>query len=378
MRNYYLDESGNTGDLSAVKSESYFRDQRIFALAAVGCEVDGAFIESIEALKKSHRIGGSELKSRQVYDRPRFVLELVEMLKGRGCPIFVEAVDKHYFVIMQIIERVVVPYVGDCDITPEALQMKAWMADYMALYAPPALAHAYVACCQNPDYKQSRDFYKSVIRWAESCRVSPFEIAEAFVKFTRESLKDFRKLPKAEAINLALPVPDPNPAGRLLWILPNLSSFTHIYARINRFCGKDLNSVTIHHDEQLQFGDILQQNKLRAEELVEFGRKLPLETADFEFLQSADLKFVSSQDSTGVQVADVLAGFVARYVQDAVWGGVSMHPDKVNVFRALLETSDRQSGMGVNFVAPESLVRLLGVVPEQNFSVPDFQGRLRN
>lgn len=84
---YYLDESGNTGDLSAVKPESYFRDQRIFALAGVGCEVDGAFIESIEALKKSHRIGGSELKSRQVYDRPRFVLELVEMLRARGCPI---------------------------------------------------------------------------------------------------------------------------------------------------------------------------------------------------------------------------------------------------------------------------------------------------
>ena len=40
---YYIDESGNTGDLSTVKIDSYFVEQRMFALAAFGCTLDQDF-----------------------------------------------------------------------------------------------------------------------------------------------------------------------------------------------------------------------------------------------------------------------------------------------------------------------------------------------
>ncbi|GAA0443925.1 MULTISPECIES: DUF3800 domain-containing protein [Sphingomonas] len=363
---YYIDESGNTGDLSAVKIEAYFIEQRMFALAAFGSALDDDFTVQFGALKATHRLQGPEVKSKQAYERPRFILDLLDLLEAHHCPIFIEIVDKHYFVVMNIIERMVVPYVGECDTGRGALWMKGVMADHIALYAPPSLTHAFAACCQSRDHSEILDLYKRIIKWAEADTASP-EIAEGIVCFTGDSLKDFRKLPKAKAVERALPVPDANPAGKLLWVLPNMTSFTHIYARINRYARKQVSGVTLFHDEQLQFGDILQYAKTQTERFAELDVNLPMKTADFDFSQAAELHFLQSHKSIGIQIADVLAGFIARYVQEAVWGGTTMHVDKVAIFDRLVAKGDRSRGTGINFVAPDSLVRFLGVAPQPNY-----------
>jgi hypothetical protein len=261
----------------------------------------------------------------------------------------------------------VVPYVGECDIQPDALLMKNIMADYMALYAPLDLTSAFAACCQSRDHTEIRELYKRIIRWAQASTVPPIDVAEAIARFGLNSLKEYRKLPKVKAVQRALPIPDANPAGKLLWVLPNLTSFTNIYARINRFAHKKISGVTLFHDEQLQIGDILLNNKTLAEELASVNAKLPLKNADFEFSESANMQFMRSHDSIGIQMADVLAGFVTRYVQDAVWSGATMHPNKVAVFKRLVAIETRSRGTGINFVTPSSLVRFLGIVPQPNF-----------
>ncbi len=286
---YFIDESGNTGDLSAVKMETYFSEQRIFALAALGCMLNDEFVGKFRSLKADHRIQGKEIKSKQTYDKPRFIVDLLDILETYHCPIFIELVDKHYFVVVNIIERMVAPYVGECDIQPDALRMKGIMADYMALHAPLNLAHAFAVCCQSRDHTEIRELYKRIIRWAQASTVLPIEVAEGIAHFARDSLKDYCKLPKVKAVERALPIPDTNPAGKLLWVLPNLSSFTHIYARINRFTQKQVSGVTLFHDEQLQFGDILLHNKVLAERLDELNFKMPSKTADFEFSESLSL-----------------------------------------------------------------------------------------
>jgi len=338
----------------------------MFALAAFGGSLDETFIGQFGNLKSAHRLQGPEVKSKQDYERPRFILDLMDLLETHSCPIFIEIVDKHYFVVMNIIERIVVPYVGKCDTRPDALWMKGVMADHMALYAPPELTHAFAACCQSRDHTEVRDVYKRIITWAEGDRASP-EIAEGISRFARDSLKDFRKLPKAKAVEQALPVPDANPAGKLLWVLPNMTSFTHLYARINRYTQKQVSGLTLFHDEQLQFGDILQYAKTQTEKFAEFDLDLPMKTADFDFSQAAELQFLRSHDSIGIQIADVLAGFIARYVQDAVWGGIAMHADKVTIFERLVALGDRSRGTGINFVAPDNLVRFPGVAPQPNY-----------
>lgn len=363
---YYIDESGNTGDLSSVKIDTYFTEQRMFALAAVGVTLDDEFTKQFGALKVAHHIQAPEVKSKQAYDRPRFILAMLDLLACRSCPIFIEIVDKHYFVVINMIERMVAPYVGKCDTRPDALWMKGVMADHMALYAPPELTHAFAACCQSRDHTQIRDLYKRIIAWAEGDRAS-LEIGGGISRFTRDSLKDFRKLPKARAVERALPVPDANPGGKLLWVLPNMTSFTHLYARINRYTSKEVSAVTLFHDEQLQFGDILQHAKIQTEKFAELDLSLSMKTADFDFSQAAELRFLRSHDSIGIQIADVLAGFIARYVQDAVWGGIAMHADKIAIFDRLVALGDQSRGTGVNFVAPGNLVRFLGVAPQPNY-----------
>lgn len=364
---YYIDESGNTGDLTTAGIETYGFEQRMFTLAAVGCDLDDAFMERFKVLRTAHRIQSPEVKSRQAYERPQFVSGLLDLLEERGCPIFIEAVDKHYFVITNIMDRIVVPYVGACDVQPRTLWMKGVMADHMAIYGPPELAKAFIACCQSRDYVEVRDFYKQIIRWAQTCRLPTEGVADAFVRFTRDSLKDFRKLPKAKAVESALPIPDTSPKGKLLWVLPNLTSFTHIYARINRFLEKQVSGVTLFHDEQLQFGDVLHQNKGLMESFTAQDMKLPLKTADFEFSGSAKLEFLRSHDSIGIQIADVIAGFMARYIQDAVWGGMAMDADRMAIFNRLVTTGERERGTGVNIVAPESLLCFLGITPRANY-----------
>ena len=257
---FYIDESGNTGDLTTVKSESYFKEQRMFTLAAVGCDLNESFKERFQALKSANRIRSPEVKSKQAYNRPQFINGLINLLDLYGCPVFIEAVDKHYFVIANIMDRIVLPYVGECDLRPQTLRLKGVMADHMAIYGPPELAHAFIACCHSRDHTAVREFYKQIIRWAQASRALPSYVADAFVRFTRDSLKDYRKLPKVKAVEQALPIPDASPNGKLLWVLPNLTSFTHIYARINLFVGRQVSGVTLFHDEQLQFGEILRQN----------------------------------------------------------------------------------------------------------------------
>jgi hypothetical protein len=228
---FYIDESGNTGDLSTVRLESYFTEQRMFALAAFGRNLDGEFNNKILSIKTKHRLQADEIKSRQAYDKPGFIIDLLDILEERGCPIFIELVDKHFFVVVNIIERMVAPYVGECDIQPDALWMKGVMANYMALYAPPDLAHAFAECCQSRDHTKIRDLYKRIIRWAQESTVAPTELAEGIVRFARDSLKDFRALRKDKAVERALPIPDKNPAGKLLWVLPNLTScYQHLRA----------------------------------------------------------------------------------------------------------------------------------------------------
>lgn len=144
----------------------------MFMLAAVGCALDQLFKDRFEVLKAAHRILSEEVKSRQAYERPPFVSDLLDLPEDRGSPIFIEV----------------------------------------------------------------RDFYKQIIRWAQSCQIPTKGVADVFVRFTRDSLKDFRKLPQTRAMERTLPISDTSLKGKLLWILPNLTSFTYIYARINRLC----------------------------------------------------------------------------------------------------------------------------------------------
>lgn len=132
------------------------------------------------------------------------------------------------------------------------------------------------------------------------------------------ALRDYEENRAAGHVNAFLeylPIPD-NKFKKRVWILPNLSAFTNIYARMNLYQKGRLADVRLIHDEQLQFDEILEASKGAAEALRERAVEMFTPHSDFNFQESASLSFASSTKSVGVQVADILAGFCMRYVRD--------------------------------------------------------------
>ena len=107
ISSFYLDESGNTGDLCKVGAHPSFGGQRLFSLACIGIDDLDALSLEIERLKPLHRLQGEELKSTRTKAKPKFVAALARFLHAKGWPVFIELVDKHYFVTMNIVERLV-------------------------------------------------------------------------------------------------------------------------------------------------------------------------------------------------------------------------------------------------------------------------------
>ena len=160
-----------------------------------------------------------------------------------------------------------------------------------------------------------------------------------------------------------LPLPDTGNAGKLFWMLPNLTSFTNIYARINLFTRGRLDGVRLMHDEQRQFDRILTEGKASVERFAERGLRWPIRHADFSVIEQASLVFGESRAHAGIQFADVLAGFVMRHVHDVIGRGRESSSEVSDSFRLLLELSDPPKGIGINFVLPMVDVLRLGVLP---------------
>ncbi len=93
---YFIDESGNTGDLARSDATSRLEISQSFSLAAVAVPDELSLIAEIERLRVKHGIQGNELKSSALTDKPGFVLDIVRYLCAGGHPYFLEVVDKKY------------------------------------------------------------------------------------------------------------------------------------------------------------------------------------------------------------------------------------------------------------------------------------------
>ena len=60
--NFYIDESGNTGDLARTSADLDFGGQGVFSLAAVGIASESSLTEELAALRKKHKVQATELK----------------------------------------------------------------------------------------------------------------------------------------------------------------------------------------------------------------------------------------------------------------------------------------------------------------------------
>lgn len=153
-----------------------------------------------------------------------------------------------------------------------------------------------------------------------------------------------------------LPPPDLNRRLKQVWLLPNLTSFTSIYARVNRYFDRRLSSVRLVHDQQLEIEEILRKGKAAMEALSGAVDLAHIAHSDFQFDETARLDFGQSHRETGLQLADVVAGATMRLFRD-LDSGASVAPELREAVMRLVTFSDENTGYGLNQVVPASRVR---------------------
>lgn len=357
--NFYIDESGNTGDLARASVELDFGGQAVFSLAAIGISDEGNLTEELTALRKKHKVQSNELKLSKILKRkPQFALEAVELLVQNKFPFFIEIVDKKYQLAVSIVSGFVWPPYFNTKESQSTVWLKNIFADYVYHQVQGEVIFRFVQCMNNPSNEKIGEFFDIL---KECVSKHDHEVAEAITSQVEESKDDFRLMIEQEGINAYkrfLPVPDIGKRDQKVWLLPNFSSFTNIYARINLFSCGNLTNCKIVHDEQAHFDEIIEAAKLQVEgaSIKDFNYKPPF--ADYDINQAASLLFKTSPESTGIQLADIVAGLSMRWyltcIQDEAMPDVLQEATDI-----LLRHSDREKGIGVNLVAPHDMAKQL-------------------
>ncbi|MGJ5181864.1 hypothetical protein ACQR16_34505 [Bradyrhizobium oligotrophicum] len=79
-------------------------------------------------------------------------------------------------------------------------------------------------------------------------------------------------------------------------------------------------------------------------------------------MERGELTFSASNLSAGIQAADVLAGFIMRYVQSIIAQAKMPPPEAIKAFGLLLLLAEPERGTGLNFVLGRRDFNRLGLL----------------
>ncbi len=365
---YFIDESGQTGDVAKLNTLSDFNDQPIFCLAAVGVANEFSLEQEINCVRDKYDVRLDELKSSARQERPEFTYEVVKLVCTERYPFFLEIMDKKFFLATHITSCQLLPPIQGMAADPRTHFIQNLVADYIFERMPDAVFAKFIEACLSPSHQTLSTQLSALVEFARA-DAGAGDVAAIVVGLASTALTDAEEA-RADGHDNAffgyLPIPDDNKHQKRVWILPNLSAFTNIYARINRKQKGRLANVRLIHDEQLQFDHILEISKQTAEALRERADEMFTPHSDFNFRESASLSFASSSKSIGVQVADILAGFGMRYVRDffADRGNVSTIAHQT--YDLLRRFTNPADAVGVNLVMSSSRARALSVFTTRN------------
>ncbi|MCL0015463.1 MULTISPECIES: DUF3800 domain-containing protein [Providencia] len=349
---YFLDESGNTGDLVKMPSDLNFANQPFFSLACVGvpdCENLNSYINE---LKKKHKIQGEELKSTNIYkSNPKFMLELFKYIEIEKLPFYIEVVDKKYTIIASMIEsQITPPYFNVFEMERQKQVFKIELSDYLSENLPNRCYDAFFESCLN---KSDENLLKSMkcFRNYFSSNTFDFKYKNEALKSLKNTIRFFHNEKKTDKdiLNKLTPIPDINKRGAEIHILPHVNSWFNIIGKVNKYHKKDLSDVKFFHDKQDHFDDIL----LYCIDVIKKNNAInPFDpSTDYNVTGDILLEFPDSKKSSGIQLADILAGFTSRYASDFLY---NKHIDDIyhDVFMQLKKCYSKDDFFSVNFVLP--------------------------
>lgn len=353
---FYIDESGHSGDLVKTGNAYDFLDQPYFSLACVGIEDEERLAHLVNDLKLRHRLPSGELKSKGLISKPAFIAELIEKILDEHLPIFVEVVDKRYFVCIQLVINQLLPPILGYGHDPKSGYLRNALVDFLYDYVPDSVLDRFVESCILPSDHSLMSAFGSQMRFAWILQQNSQTVAFGLTveQMVQDAIVEYKKMrgEDSNAYLRFLPSTDLNRHGKNVWMLPNLTSLTNIYARINLFRKQRLDGVRIVHDQQLELEQILRDAKHAAETIKDVGTVPYVPCADYHFDESASLEFKHSHESIGIQVADVIAGATMRYYRSLHSDPTTIATEISRAMKALRESGNPRTGHGVNQVVP--------------------------
>jgi hypothetical protein len=150
---------------------------------------------------------------------------------------------------------------------------------------PDVIFAKFVEACLSPSHETLSAQISALIEFARA-DAGGGDVADIVWDLATTARKDYEEV-RAEGRESAfsdyLPIPDDNKYQKRVWVLPNLSAFTNIYARINLYEKGRLANVRLIHDEQLQFDEILKISKRAAEGIRDSATEMFTPHSDYEF-----------------------------------------------------------------------------------------------
>ncbi len=359
MMEYFLDESGNTGDLINKKNDMGFANQPLFTHSCVG--VPHAKISRMEgfvrALKRRHGIDESiELKSQEYYiKKPELVYELIDFVVDEKYTLVCEVMDKKYNVAVSIVNQFIVPTIENAD-SNEFLLVRNILVDVISTYAPEICFTTFSELCKDPCEEKLIICIDSLKEFFSSDD-NPLDDDGDTCKMFEKTLQEFeyRKGIYSEevAIKWFVPIPDLDSKGNVIKLLPNVHSFYNQIARLNKIHKRKLSDIILTHDTSHEFVTTLNYCISDIKTInVDTMPKIP--TCDFKIIETPTLIFKDSKDSTGIQIADIIAGFLNRYIHGLLYKGIDMETIYHATFNRIITPNRSPDPKGTNFVIPLS------------------------
>ena len=362
--NYYLDESGNSGDLIGKKVDLTFGNQPIFTLACIGVSNEEVLSKHVNELKVKHKLDDAELKSSELYfTNPKFLLDIAKLISNLRLPILVELVDKKYCIATGIVNHQIWPpyFTGD-EFNGEVQYIRNGLADYMSTNLTNECYEHFFESCKKPSEKNLIKSMGALSSFFKS-KSNSIDFAEITVTSIEETIDDYNifksRVGESEAVKKFIPIPDSMKNGKALHLLPHVHSIFNVIGRLNKYHLKELGNVNLHHDKQEEFDDVLIYSKEVLENSELDGKGPPVFHSDFDVTSNLNLKFVDSERSIGIQVADLVAGYFNRYINGSLYKEVEVDAIYHDIFMQFRNNFHPMSPLGVNFVIPQSKQQII-------------------
>lgn len=354
--NYYLDESGTTGDLINKKFDLTFANQPIFTHACIGVENENSIIESIEEIKTKHDLSKSELKCEDLYFKnPEAILDIVKLIDRERLPLICEVMDKKYLIAISIVNHYILTESGMDEYTTRWLSiMGNGIAEHITYHLPQECYFEFFELCKKPSEEQLLKFFDMMLTHFYDDEMSLNHVINHMMSDRKQEYFTLKEeLGFDECIKLFYPIPDIDSRDNPLALLPHVNSFYYMIAKLNKTHSGDFSDINIIHDTQNEFSATLRHcfEDLKDNDVNDYAYD---EHADYKVTTPPALKFVDSKSSIGIQIADIIAGFLNRFTNGYLYKEAEIKEVYFTIMNYLVSHNrNHHNSFGVNFVLPQ-------------------------